>query len=69
MSWDYWKFSRQPVAAEKFEMRGRNEIILLYRCRVDPKLGKDVCDICRIPCACTVYVAQLDKYWLPNIAP
>ena len=50
-------------------MRGRNNIISHYHYRVDPKLGKGVCEILHIPCACPSCVAQLDKYWLTNIAP
>ena len=37
--------------------------------RVDPNLGKVVCAILRIPCACPAYVAQLNKNWLPNGDP
>ena len=48
-------------------MRGRNTIILHYHYRVDPELGKGVCEIRRIPCECQVCVAQLDKYWLQTI--
>ena len=69
MALDYWKFPRHPVAAEKFKMRGRNTIILHYNYRVDPGLCKGVCVIFRIPCACTACVDQVDKYWLPTIAP
>ena len=36
---------------------------------IDLELGKCVCAILRIPCACQAFVAQLDKYWLPNIPP
>ena len=36
MPWDYRKFPSHPVAAEKFEIRGRNTIILYYNYRVDP---------------------------------
>ena len=69
MSWGYYRFPRHPVAAEKFEMRGRNNIILHYHYRIDPKLGKGVCVICQIPCACPASVAQVDKYWLQNYDP
>ena len=48
-------------------MRGRNNIILPYHYMVDPELGKGVCAICQIPCACPACVHQLDKYWLPTI--
>ena len=47
----------------------KNYILLHYYYRVDPKLGKGVCEICQIICACTAYVSKLDKYWLPTIAP
>ena len=50
-------------------MRGRNTISLHYNYRADPELGKCVCAIFRIPCACPACVAQLDKYWLPNCDP
>ena len=63
MTWDYWKFPRHPVAAEKFETRGTNTILFHYHYRFDPKLGKGVCVIFQIPCACTAYVAQIHKYW------
>ena len=66
---DYWKFPRHKFAAEKFEMRGRNTIILNYHYRVGPELGKGVCDICWITCACPACVAQLNKYCLPTNSP
>ena len=69
MTWDYRKFTRHPVAAEKFETRGRNNMILNYHYMVDTKLGKGVCENCQIPCECTACVTQLDKYWLPTIVP
>ena len=50
-------------------MRGRNNILLYYHYKVDPKIGKGICKILRIPCACPACVAQHDKYWLPTIAP
>ena len=43
MTWDYHKFPRHPVAAEKFKMRGRNTIISPYHYKVYPLLGKGVC--------------------------
>ena len=69
MNWDYRKFPRHPFASENFEMRGRNTILLYYYYRVDPELGKCVCVIHCISCACPACVAQLDKYLLLNIAP
>ena len=63
------KFPRKPVAAETFETRGRNNILLRYHYRFDPELGKGVCEIHWIPCAHPACVAQLDKYWLPTISP
>ena len=42
-------------------MRLRNNILLHYIYRVGPKLGKGVCPMFRIPCACPVCVSQLDK--------
>ena len=68
-TWDYRKFPRHPVAAEKFETRGINNIVLHYHYRVDTELGKFVCAIRRIPCACPACDYQLDKYWLPTIPP
>ena len=69
MSWYYQKFPSHSVAAETFEIRGRNTITLYYNYMVDPNIGKGVCVIFRILCACKACVAQLDKYWLPNCAP
>ena len=68
ISWGNWNFTRHPFSAEKFEIRGRNAIILNYHYRVYPKLDKGVCTICSIPCAYICCVAQLDKYCLPNCA-
>ena len=68
-SWDYQNFPRHPVASEKFETRGINNILLHYHYRVDPELGKGVCDIFRITCACTSCVSKPDKDWLPTIPP
>ena len=48
-----------------FDERGQNSVFS-NSYRVDTKLGKFVCSIHRIPCACPSCVAQLDKYWLPN---
>ena len=67
MTLDYWKFPRHSVAAEKFEMRGINTILLHYHYRVYPELGKGVCDFHNIQCAFPACASQLDKYWLPNI--
>ena len=39
MNWDYQKFSRHPVAAEKFKMRGRNNNLLYSYYRLDAELG------------------------------
>ena len=50
-------------------MRAINTILLRYHYRVDTELGKGVCVICQIPCACSAYANQLDKYWLPTITP
>ena len=50
-------------------MRGRNTILVHYHYKVDPELVKGVCAIFRIPCEYQAWVYQLDKYWLPNIAP
>ena len=69
MTWDYQKFTRHPVAAEKFEMRGRNTILSNYNYRVDIELGKGVFVVCRIICAYQDCVAQLEKDWLPTIPP
>ena len=69
MTWDYRKFSRHPVAAEKFKKRRRNTIISHHHYRIDPELGKCSCAILRIPCACPVCVHQPDKYWLTIITP
>ena len=66
---DYHNFPRQPVSSEKLETRGRNNIISHCITRIYPKLGKNVCAICWSFCACPSFVDQLDKYWLPNIAP
>ena len=69
MTWKYQKFPRHPVSAETFEMRGRNTIIWHYHYSIDTKVGKIVCSIHQIPYACPASVAQLNKYWLPTIAP
>ena len=69
MTWGYCKFSRHPIAAEKSEMRGRNTTLLHYHYRFDPELGKGGYVIFGILCECPACVVQLDKDWLPNIAP
>ena len=38
-----------------------------YHIICDLELGKVFCDMRRIPCACTEYVEQLSKPWLPNL--
>ena len=50
-------------------MRVINNIILNHHYRVDPELGKCVCEIIRIIFTCTDCVAQLDKYLLSIIDP
>ena len=60
MNGDYWKFPRHLVAAQNFETRGINTIIFHYHFMVDPEVGKCVCDICRILCACPACVAELE---------
>ena len=69
ITWDYWKFPRHPVAAEKFEIRRINSNISRYHYRVDPEVGKGVCVIRHIPCSCQTFVAQFDKYMLQTIYP
>ena len=69
MTWYYQKFPTDLVAAEKFETRGINTIIFRYQYRVDPDLGKGVCEILWNVCACPSCVAQLDKDCLPDIPP
>ena len=69
MSWDYWKFTRHPLAAVKYEIRGINTILSPYHSKVDPKRSKHVFAIFYIPCEYPACVDQLDKYWLPNCAP
>ena len=66
MTWDYQKFPRHPVVAEKFETRGRNTIIFYYHYRVDLELDKVVCEILRITFTCPSCVDQIDKDWLLN---
>ena len=61
VSWNYRNFPCHPVACEWCHIIGRNNIILHYHYRVYPNLGKCVCAISRIACACRVFVAQLDK--------
>ena len=38
-----------------------------YHIRCDPELDKGFCAMQRITCACTGYVEQLYKPWLPNL--
>ena len=38
-----------------------------YHIRCDPELGEGFCAMRRIPCACSGYVEQLSKPWLPNL--
>ena len=54
--------------AEKFKTRERNTFIFHHNYRVDTELGKGVCDISWISCACTDCVNQFDKYLLPTIS-
>ena len=35
----------------------------------DPKLGHDVCAICRIPCACAECKSILDQPWIRGLTP
>ena len=30
----------------------------------DPKIGHDICVICRIPCACVACISMLEKPWI-----
>ena len=39
----------------------------LYHIRCNPDLGKGFCAMRRIPCACSGFVEQLSKPWLPNL--
>ena len=38
-----------------------------YYIKCDPDLGKGFCAMRRITCACTGFVEQLTKPWLPNL--
>ena len=49
-------------------MRGINTILSYYHYRVDKKICKGVCSVCRITYVCPVFVAQIDIDWLPTIA-
>ena len=69
MTWGFQKFPRHPVGAGKFEMRGRNSIVLHYHYSIYPELGKCVCNILWVLCSFTSCVYQLDKDWLTNIPP
>ena len=48
-------------------MRERNTTPSRFPYRVDIELGKYVCVILLVSCACPACVGQLDKYWLPTI--
>ena len=57
-----WTYFMGVIVPKDLIFEGRGGNIVFYKnYRVDPKLGKCVCSICRIPCACTACVAQLDK--------
>ena len=43
--WYYRKFPKHQVAAEKFEIIGRNNILSRYNYRVYTILGEGICDI------------------------
>ena len=64
--WNYWKFPRNTVAAEKFEIMISITIIFHYPYRVDLELDKVVCEILRITFTCLSCVDQIDKDWLLN---
>ena len=61
MSWNYRKFPHHPVASECYNIIGRNTIISHYHYRLEPNIGKGVCVICQITCACPECVDKLDK--------
>ena len=50
-------------------MNNQNKVTMknFYHIGCDPDLEKGFCDMRRIPCACTVFVEQLSKPWLPNL--
>ena len=61
MSWDYIDFPCNPVAHERYKTSWKNTIISNYNYRVDPNIGKGVCDIHQITCACQSCVDHIDN--------
>ena len=66
MPWDYGRFPCYPVAAEGYLMIGRNTNPSHNHYDVYHKLGKSICTIIRITCACPAFVSQPEKECVPN---
>ena len=52
-----------------YKPRGARGLSKHYHLRFDPKLGKGVCSIHHIPCACVACISMLDKPWISGIIP
>ena len=67
MTLNYRMFYTRPVAAEKYEMRGRSTIILHHHYRVDMQLGKGVLVIFGLHAYLQPLLIDLINIWLPTI--
>ena len=55
------QFLALPFCGPNYKPRGARGLIKHHHLCFDPKLGKSVCALCRIPCACVACASILYK--------
>ena len=61
------KFPALPFCGPHYKLNGTRELSKHYHLRFDTKLGNDVCEILRIPCACVACTSMIQKTWISGI--
>ena len=61
------QFPALPFCGSHPKPHGSRGLSKHYYLRFDPKLGRGICAICCILCACVVFTSMLDKPWISGI--
>ena len=63
------QFPSLPFCGPNSKPHGARGLSKHHHLRFDTKLGNDVCEIRRIPCACVAFTPMLYKPWISGIPP
>ena len=58
------QFPALPFYGPQKKPRGSRGLGKNYHLPFEPKLGRGICAICRIPCACVECTSMMDKPWI-----